>query len=116
MNDRHFADFHIAGYTYCDGVDVFEKLKIGAQLLLKAEPENPFDPRAVAIYYQDVQMGYVPRSENELLRKFLNLGHTDLFEVKISQIVPDVHPERQIRVLVRIKEHSCLQNEYTNSQ
>ena len=49
MNDRHFADFHIAGFTYYNGVDVFENLKIGKSLSLKAEPQNRFDPHAVAI-------------------------------------------------------------------
>jgi hypothetical protein len=102
MKDRHFANFHIAGFTYYEGVDVFEHLKIGAQLSLMAEPENQFDPNAVAIYYQDAKLGFVPRDENELLRKFLNLGYTDLFEVKISQITPDAHPEKQVRVVVRI--------------
>ena len=102
MNDRHFANFHIAGFTYYSGVDVFENLKIGRELQLKAEAENPFDPNAVAIYYQDEQLGYVPREENALIRKFLNLGYADLFEVKISQIVPEAHPEKQIRVVVRI--------------
>ena len=102
MNDRHFTTFHIAGFTYYNGVDVFENLKIGAQLKLKAEPENPFDPNAVAIYYQEEKLGFVPKDENEMLRKFLNLGYTDLFEAKISQVSPDAHPEKQIRVVVRI--------------
>jgi hypothetical protein len=103
MNDRHFADFHIAGFTYYNGVDVFENFKIGTPLSLKAERKNLHDPNAVAIYYRQEKLGYVPRSENELLRKFLNLGYTNMFEVKISQIVPEAHPERQIRVVVRIK-------------
>ena len=102
MNDRHYATFHIAGFTYYNGIDVFENLKIGTQLLLKAEPENPFDPNAVAIYYQEEKLGFVPKDENEMLRKFLNLGYTDLFEAKISQVSPDVHPEKQIRVVIRI--------------
>jgi hypothetical protein len=104
MYDRHFANFHIAGFTYYNGVDVFENLKIGAQLLLKAEPENPFDPNAVAIYYQEDKLGFVPKGENEIIRKFLNLGYTDLFEAKISQISPEAHPEKQVRVVVRIKQ------------
>jgi hypothetical protein len=104
MNDRHFADFHIAGFTYYEGVEVFENLKIGTQLSLKAEPENAFDPNAVAIYYRDEKLGFVPRSANELIRKFLNLGYADLFEVKISQVSPEVHPEKQVRVVVRVRE------------
>ena len=108
MNDRHFADFHIAGFTYYDGVDVFEKLKIGKELLLKAEPENRYDPNAVEIYFQKNKLGYVTRDENELLSKFLNLGYSDLFEVKISQISPDAHPEKLVRVIVRIKRKEAL--------
>ena len=104
MNDRHFSDFHIAGFTYYDGVDVFENLKIGKELLLKAEPKNPHDPNAVAIYYQEAKLGYVPRDKNDAISKFFKLGYTDLFEVKINQVSPDTYPEKQIRVVVRIKE------------
>jgi len=104
MNDRHFSDFHIAGFTYYNGVDVFEDLKIGKELLLKAEPENPYDPNAVAIYYQKDKLGFVPRDKNDALSKFLNLGYSDMFEVKINQVNPNTYPEKQIRVVVRIKE------------
>jgi len=104
MNDRHFSTFHIAGFTYYNGVDVFENLKIGEELSLKAEPENRYDPNAVAIYYKEEKLGFVPKDENELLSKFLNLGYIDLFEVKINQVSIEAHPEKQIRVVVRIKE------------
>ena len=103
MNYKHFADFHIAGFTYYNGVDVFENFKIGTQLALKAEPENRFDPNAVAIYYKEEKIGFVPKTENEMLSKFLNLGYSDLFEANISQISPNSHPEKQIWVLVRLK-------------
>jgi len=110
MNDRHFADFHIAGFTYYNGSDVFENLKIGTSLSLKAEPENPYDPDAVAIYYHDIKIGFVPKAENTLIRKFLNLGYTDLFEVKINQVSPESHPEKQVRVVVRIKDNTTFQD------
>jgi len=103
MNDRHFSDFHIAGFTYYDGVDVFNDLKIGTKLFLKKEPKNPYDPKAVAVYYQKTKLGYVPQAQNEVLSKLLNLGYPDMFEVKINQISPDSHPERQVRVVVRFK-------------
>jgi hypothetical protein len=104
MNDRHFATFHIAGFTYYNGVDVFENLKIGTNLTLHAEPENRHDPNAVVIYYEEKPIGYVPRDHNKLLSKFLNLGYLDLFETKINQLSPEAHPEHQVRVIVRIKE------------
>ncbi|MDR3245998.1 MAG: HIRAN domain-containing protein, partial [Prevotellaceae bacterium] len=71
MNDRHFANFHIAGFTYYDGVDVFYELRIGTKLILKAEPTNQFDAYAVAIYYNDTKLGYVPREKNKEISKFL---------------------------------------------
>jgi len=101
--NKHFADFYIAGFTYYNGVDVFENFKIGTYLNLKAEPENRFDPNAVAIYYKKEKIGFVPKTDNEMLSNFLNAGHTNLFEVKISQLAPINHPEKQIRVVVRIK-------------
>jgi hypothetical protein len=104
MNDRHFANFHIAGFTYYDGVDVFYELKIGTELHLKAEPNNPFDAYAVAVYYKDTKLGYILKGENKVISKFLNCKYTDLFEVKICQITMEAHPERQVGVLVRVKE------------
>jgi hypothetical protein len=47
-------------------------------------------------------LGYIPKGENKEISRFLNLGYTDLFEVKINQITLDAHPEGQIGVLVRI--------------
>jgi hypothetical protein len=103
MNCRHFANFNIAGFTYYDGVDVFYELKIGTELNLKAEPTNLFDPYAVEIYYNDIKLGYIPRSENKIISKFLNLGYADLFEVKINMITPETSPEEQVGVQVRIR-------------
>jgi hypothetical protein len=102
MNDRHFSNFNIAGFTYYDGVDVFCDLKIGTELQLKAEPENRFNAYAVAIYYKETQLGYIPKGENKEISRFLNLGYADLFEVKINRITLDAHPEGQVGVLVRI--------------
>jgi hypothetical protein len=104
MISRHFANFNIAGYTYYDGVDVFYELKIGTELNFKAEPENQFDAYAVAIYFNETKLGYIPKGQNKEISQFLNLGYTDLFEVKINKISMETHTERQIGVLVRIRE------------
>jgi len=106
MNDRHFSSFYIAGFTYYDAVDVFDELTVGKPLILKAERENPYDANAIAIYYNEAKLGYIPAGQNELLSKFFRLGYSDIFEAKISQKDEDAHPEKQIRVVVRIKEKS----------
>jgi hypothetical protein len=101
--DKHFDNFHIAGFTYHDGVDVFGELKIGTQLNMIVEPDNKHDIYAVAIYFKDHKLGYIPRGNNKFISKFLNFGHTDIFEMKINRISPEEHPERQIGVVVKIK-------------
>jgi hypothetical protein len=70
--------------------------------MLAAEPENNYDTYAVAIYYKDHKLGYIPRGRNKYISKFLNFGHTDLFEVRINRVSPEEDPEAQIGVVVRI--------------
>jgi hypothetical protein len=109
MNDRTFLTCHIAGFTYYDGIDVIKDLEIGTHLTLVAEPENRFDPYAVALYCHETKLGFIPAGENKLISQLLQLGHTDLFEVRINRIALDAHPEKQIGVVVRIrkKEATC---------
>lgn len=102
MNDRYFSHFHIAGFTYYDGIDVYRKLKVGVELRAVPEPENRYDPCAVALYLGDKKLGFIPRECNGDISKFLNLGYTELFEFRINRVVPEAQTEKQIGVLVRI--------------
>jgi hypothetical protein len=102
MVNQHYATFYIAGFTYWDGLEVFDELKIGTQLTLESEPTNGHDPDAVKILYGNIMLGYIPRGENEEISKFLQLGYTDLFSAKISRINHEAHTEKQINVTVKI--------------
>jgi hypothetical protein len=104
MNDRHLSTFNLAGFTYYDGIEVFGELKVGTLLNLKAEHDNKYDPAAVALYYKNKKLGYVPKDENTMLFKFLVLGHTNLFEARVNRLSPEKHPEGQVGVVVRINE------------
>ncbi len=103
MKNRHFAHFQIAGFTYWEGAVIFNELKIGTKLSLVQEIDNKFDAYAVAIYYKDYKLGFVPRGENQEINKFLEQGYTDMFEVVINRVTPDVDPEGQIGVVVFLK-------------
>lgn len=100
----HFLDFHIAGFAYWDGLDVIDELSLGKEVKLISEPDNPYDSEAVVIYYQDKKLGYVPKNKNSLLSKLLFFGHQDIFEARIQYINKETHPERQFRVVVKIKD------------
>lgn len=102
VKKRHYLNFDIAGFSYWEGCEVFSKLKMGTQLRFEREDNKKFDPYAVAIYYKEFKLGYIPRGENNHISKFLELGHTHLFEVRINRLTPDVHTEHQVGVIVYI--------------
>ena len=99
----HLDNFHIAGFSYWEGCEAFEHLRIGTKLDLVREADNPFDPYAVAIYYEDYKLGYIPRVSNHDISKYLDMGLEDIYEVRITRITPDAHPENQVEVIVYIK-------------
>jgi hypothetical protein len=100
---RHLDNFHIAGFGYWDGCEAFEHLKIGTKLDLVREEDNAFDPYAVAIYYKDLKLGFIPRESNKEISKYLDMGWDDLYEVRVTRVTPDAHPESQVEVVVYIK-------------
>ena len=101
--NRHFTTFQIAGFSYWQGCIVFNNLKIGTELTIEREDDNKFDPYAVAIYYGEYKLGYIPKGENKEINKFLELGYNQLFEVRINQLSPDENPENQVGVIIYIK-------------
>jgi hypothetical protein len=98
-------DCHIAGFTYHDGLDVIEQLKPGVSIALKSEADNPHDPNAVAVYFEETMLGYIPRVKNYKISQLLYFGYEDIFDAKISCHYPDADPENQFRIVVKIKDN-----------
>lgn len=101
---RHIDDFHLAGFAYYDGLDVIGELTLGQSVDLVKEDGNPYDEQAVAIYYQGKKLGYIPSSHNSMISTLLYYGHGDIFEARIQMVDLDTHPERQLRVVVKVKD------------
>ena len=76
---------------------------MGAKLELEREENNSHDHNAVAIYYKDMKLGFIPKRFNELISQFLDMGHNDVFEVRVCQIDEEAHPEQQVHINVYIK-------------
>jgi single-stranded-DNA-specific exonuclease len=69
LRDRYatIADascFHtkIAGVSFEGRQDVIAGLRAGAQLTLARQPDNPYDRNAIAVYYGNLQLGFVNKS------------------------------------------------------
>ena len=66
------------------------------ELELVREDYNRYDPNAVAIYYKDMKLGFIPKNKNEMISQFIEMGHNDVFEVRVCQIDEEAHPEHQV--------------------
>jgi hypothetical protein len=109
MKRKHLLHCNIAGFTYYEGPIVFNRLQIGTELRLVVEPENQYDHDAIALYFEEHKLGFIPRTENKTLSVFLKQGYDDLFEVFINRVSPNEYPENQIGVIVYLKKKN-LQN------
>lgn len=103
-NFPHLHLFHcnVSGFTYYDGADVFKELEIGTDLTLVREDDNAYDPNAIALYYKDHKIGFIPRDYNEKIVDFVDMGYTNIFRVTINRINPNAHPENQLGIIVRL--------------
>lgn len=89
----------IAGFTYYEGVLAFSKLKIGTELQMVPESENKYDSKAVALYLDDLKLGYLPKSDNRIISVLLELG-INCFEARVQQLDKAEHPEQQVGIIV----------------
>jgi hypothetical protein len=104
MKRKHLLNCEIAGFTYYDGPVVFSQLQTGTALRLAAEPENRHDPNAIALYFGEHKLGFIPRSENKTLSIFFEQGYDNIFEAFINRVSPDRQPENQIGIVVYLRE------------
>jgi HIRAN domain len=66
--------FPIAGFCYYLGAGLWNRLLPGVELRLVREAENPYDNRAVAVYWQHEKLGFVPRDDNAAISQLLDRG------------------------------------------
>jgi len=78
----------VAGFQYHAGKRVWNDLKVGDELSLVREPDNPYDPRAVRVEWRGEKLGYVPRAGNETVAKLLDQG------VRLSGRITHLQPGR----------------------
>ncbi len=102
---RNILECHIAGFTYYDGLEVIDQLTLGTVIQLVSEPENPYDPNAIAVYFGQTKLGYVPRARNSELSQLLYFGYGGIFEARISSRNLEASPEAQFRMVIKLKDN-----------
>lgn len=101
-NKEHLANFHIAGFTYYDGVEAFSELKMGLEINLSIDEANKFDPRAITLSYKKWKLGYIPREHNRVFYKLLKVGLDKNIKIRIQSLDKTEHPENQVRVVAHL--------------
>jgi len=92
----------VAGFQYYQGNKVWQQLKVGETVLLKAETDNKYDKKAIEIYWQETQtginhkLGYLPRHENHTISQLLQ-NNTQVF-AKAKQLKADDNPWERILI------------------
>src|ERR1044072_5577859 len=56
-----------ATFRPAEAKEIIRGLHIGAQVQLVADPNNEYDSTAVAVYSDDVHIGFVPKESNSAL-------------------------------------------------
>ncbi|MDY7038269.1 MAG: HIRAN domain-containing protein [Thermodesulfobacteriota bacterium] len=64
----------VAGFQYYQGKSIRRSLKTGQELKLKREPRNPYDEKAIEIYWKTKKLGYIPRVDNEVVTNLMIQG------------------------------------------
>jgi hypothetical protein len=72
-NSSLLLRFKVAGFQFYKGEKLMDTMQAGQALTIHREPENPHDRHAIAIYYRNEKIGFVPRSKNEVLSRLIDL-------------------------------------------
>ncbi|MEN8168730.1 MAG: HIRAN domain-containing protein [Pseudomonadota bacterium] len=91
----------VAGFQYHQGEKLWPQLCEGMPLELMREAHNRHDQRAVAIYCQGEQLGYLPRSENQAVSTMLGSGLS--LPAQISRLRLDANPWQRIKLKIYLE-------------
>ncbi len=88
----------LAGYQHHRASGIWPFLRVGEILQLRREISNPHDPHAIAVWFKNEHLGYVPRRENKTLAQMMDRG--ERLEAQIVRLLEDDNPWRRVRVRI----------------
>ncbi len=80
-------------------------MKVGDALRLQREPQNRYDPHAIAVYWQQLKLGYIPRRENRTLAQMLDRGQ--ILNTQIEQLQSEAGPWGRVEIAVYLEQQSA---------
>lgn len=110
-----FKECAIAGWRFHTPEDWWNELDEGMELALVREKKNRYDRNAVAIAFPcdydgnanhfdfDFIIGYVPRTENEMIAKMMDMGWQDVFTAELSTLKDKGSLDSRLRISIYIQ-------------
>lgn len=89
----------VAGFRYYTGKNILSKFRIGDMLTMKREADNKYDKNAIALYWNDAKIGFIPAQENTLLSRLLDADSVKLI-AEITHIEKDAQLWESIAIAV----------------
>lgn len=74
LKDIIVLETKVAGTMFYEPEEFEPLLKVDSILKMQREPDNAYDKFAVALLYEDGKIGYVPRSQNEVIARLMDAG------------------------------------------
>ncbi len=74
----YLLQFFVRGFQFNEGKKILHLMKSTDLLELKREPYNQYDNFAIAIYYQNFKIGFVPAEKNEVLARLMDANMMEI--------------------------------------
>lgn len=89
----------LAGFRHHRAAGIWPFLQPGLALQLRREPWNRHDPLAVAVYFRREKLGYLPRTDNSVVARWLDQDRP----LRASIAVLGADAQRGGRILLRVQ-------------
>lgn len=89
----------VAGFRFYNGMQLLHLMGINDPLELRREPENKHDKFAIALYWQQEKIGYLPAEKNELIARLIDAQALPLIGF-ITHINYEVKPWENLAMAV----------------
>lgn len=83
-------DIVVAGTTHCKNIHkVYPQFEQGQVLRMQRRPKNKYDKCAIAIYYDKMRIGWVPRELNLVISRLMDAGKAFFCRIEHVELVDD---------------------------
>jgi hypothetical protein len=109
----YLLQFFVAGFRFYKGMELLESMNEGDLLELVREHENEHDECAIALYWNNEKIGFIPREENMILSRLIDANALGLI-AEITHLNKEVQPWENVHVAVSfLKEADTTDEEKT---